>query len=394
MNWESILQRQRGWTLENADELRLSIEEASEIYENAPLHELTMAADIRRKKLHPDGKVTYLVDRNVNYTNVCTINCQFCSFYRPPGHDETYTQSFEEISQRINELEDIGGSRILMQGGVNPDLEFSWYLDLISYLVKNHPDIHLDCFSPIEIEGIAEVSGMTTLEVLTQLQAVGLHGLPGGGAEMLVEEVRKDISPKKGNPDNWLRVMQEAQSLGLTTSATNVFGFGETLRQRVQHMSRIRDLQDYALQNYDNGFTSFIAWPVQLESNSFGRRNRGQNKHVLGAGPTEYIRHIAVSRLFFDNIASIQASWPTMGLGVAQMALLSGANDAGSTMMEENVVSASGTTKLSASEIELQNTIIRAGFIPVKRDSDYNSLPTEIIPQLEKQLAVPIPQQY
>lgn len=394
MNWESILQRQQGWTLENADELRLSIEEASEIYENAPLHELTMAADIRRKKLHPDGKVTYLVDRNVNYTNVCTINCQFCSFYRPPGHDETYTQSFEEISQRINELEDIGGSRILMQGGVNPDLEFSWYLDLISYLVKNHPDIHLDCFSPIEIEGIAEVSGMTTLEVLTQLQAVGLHGLPGGGAEMLVEEVRKDISPKKGNPDNWLRVMQEAQSLGLTTSATNVFGFGETLRQRVQHMSRIRDLQDYALQNYDNGFTSFIAWPVQLESNSFGRRNRGQNKHVLGAGPTEYIRHIAVSRLFFDNIASIQASWPTMGLGVAQMALLSGANDAGSTMMEENVVSASGTTKLSASEIELQNTIIRAGFIPVKRDSDYNSLPTEIIPQLEAQLAAPIPQQY
>lgn len=394
MNWESILQRQQGWTLENADEFRLSIEEASEIYENAPLHELTMAADIRRKKLHPDGKVTYLVDRNVNYTNVCTINCQFCSFYRPPGHDETYTQSFEEISQRINELEDIGGSRILMQGGVNPDLEFSWYLDLISYLVKNHPDIHLDCFSPIEIEGIADVSGMTTLEVLTQLQAVGLHGLPGGGAEMLVEEVRKDISPKKGNPDNWLRVMQEAQSLGLTTSATNVFGFGETLRQRVQHMSRIRDLQDYALQNYDNGFTSFIAWPVQLESNSFGRRNRGQNKHVLGAGPTEYIRHIAVSRLFFDNIASIQASWPTMGLGVAQMALLSGANDAGSTMMEENVVSASGTTKLSASEIELQNTIIRAGFIPVKRDSDYNSLPTEIIPQLEQQLAAPIPQQY
>lgn len=394
MNWESILQRQQGWTLENADELRLSIEEASEIYENAPLHELTMAADIRRKKLHPDGKVTYLVDRNVNYTNVCTINCQFCSFYRPPGHDETYTQSFEEISQRINELEDIGGSRILMQGGVNPDLEFSWYLDLISYLVKNHPNIHLDCFSPIEIEGIAEVSGMTTLEVLTQLQAVGLHGLPGGGAEMLVEEVRKDISPKKGNPDNWLRVMQEAQSLGLTTSATNVFGFGETLRQRVQHMSRIRDLQDYALQNYDNGFTSFIAWPVQLESNSFGRRNRGQNKHVLGAGPTEYIRHIAVSRLFFDNIASIQASWPTMGLGVAQMALLSGANDAGSTMMEENVVSASGTTKMSASEIELQNTIIRAGFIPVKRDSDYNSLPTEIIPQLDQQLAAPIPQQY
>ncbi|DAC29315.1 MAG: dehypoxanthine futalosine cyclase [Euryarchaeota archaeon] len=394
MNWQSILQRQQNWTLHNANNLRLTIDEASELYENAPLHELTMAADIRRQKLHPGGQVTYLVDRNVNYTNVCTINCQFCSFYRPPGHKETYTQSFDEISQRITELEEIGGSRILMQGGVNPELEFSWYLELISYLVENHPKIQLDCFSPIEIEGIAEVSGMTTLEVLTQLQAAGLHGLPGGGAEMLVEEVRKDISPKKGNPDNWLRVMQEAQSLGLTTSATNVFGFGETLRQRVEHMSRIRELQDRSINHYDNGFTSFIAWPVQLESNSFGRRNRGQNKHVLGAGPTEYIRHIAVSRLFFDNISSIQASWPTMGLGVAQMALMSGANDAGSTMMEENVVSASGTTKLSASEIELQNTIIRAGFIPVKRDSDYNSLPTEIVAELEKPLAAPMPLQY
>lgn len=394
MNWQSILQRQQNWTKHNADKLRLTIDEASELYENAPLHELTMAADIRRQKLHPGGKVTYLVDRNVNYTNACTINCQFCSFYRPPGHKETYTQSFAEISQRITELEAIGGSRILMQGGVNPELEFSWYLELISFLVENHPEIQLDCFSPIEIEGIAEVSDMTTLEVLTQLQASGLHGLPGGGAEMLVEEVRKDISPKKGNPDNWLRVMQEAQSLGLTTSATNVFGFGETLRQRVEHMSRIRELQDQSINRYNNGFTSFIAWPVQLESNSFGRRNRGQNKHVLGAGPTEYIRHIAVSRLFFDNISSIQASWPTMGLGVAQMALMSGANDAGSTMMEENVVSASGTTKLSASEIELQNTIIRAGFIPVKRDSDYNFLPTEIIAELEKPLAAPMPLQY
>ena len=156
-----------------------------------------------------------------------------------------------------------------MQGGVNPDLEFSWYVDLISYLVKNHPDIHLDCFSPIEIEGIAEVSGMTTLEVLTELQAAGLHGLPGGGVEMLVDDVRKDISPKKGSPDNWLRVVQEAQSD--QQQVTNVFGFGETLRQRVEHMSPIRDhSQDYAIAHYGKGFTSFIAWPVQLESNTFG----------------------------------------------------------------------------------------------------------------------------
>ncbi len=394
MDWQSILQRQQGWTLETADMLRLSVAEATELYTNAPLHELTKAADNRRRQFHPKGNVTYLVDRNVNYTNVCTINCQFCSFSRPPGHDETYTQSFKEISHRISELEDIGGSRILMQGGVNPELEFTWYIDLIKFLVSEHPDIDLDCFSPIEIEGIAEVSGMTTLEVLRQLKDAGLHGLPGGGAEILVDEVRNDISPKKGSPSNWLRVMQEAQSLGLTTSATNVFGFGESIRQRVEHMAKIRDLQDSSIAKYDNGFTSFIAWPVQLESNTFGKRNRGQNKFVLGAGPTEYIRHVAISRLFFDNISSIQASWPTMGLGVAQIALLSGANDAGSTMMEENVVSASGTSKISASEVELQSTIIRAGFIPVKRDSDYNSLETEIFEGLNKELAAPVPQQY
>ena len=394
MNWQSIIQRQQGWTVEEADFFRLSIDEATELYVNAPLHELTKAADIRRKKFHPDGKVTYLVDRNVNYTNICTINCQFCSFYRPPGHDENYTQSYQEISERIRELEEIGGSRILMQGGVNPELEFSWYIDLIKHLVREHPNIDLDCFSPIEIQGIAEVSGMTTFEVLHQLKEAGLHGLPGGGAEMLVEEVRKDVSPKKGHPDNWLMVMEEAQSLGLTTSATNVFGFGESLRQRIEHMAKIRDLQDSSVEKYNNGFTSFIAWPVQLESNTFGKRNRGQNKFVLGAGPTEYIRHIAISRLFFDNISSIQASWPTMGLGVAQMALLSGANDAGSTMMEENVVSASGTSKISASEVELQNTIIRAGFVPVKRDSDYNSLSTEVFEGLTKELAAPVPQQY
>ena len=393
MSWKSILQRQQEWSRDESALFRLSVDEATELYENAPLHELTFAANLRRQKIFPDGVVTYLVDRNINYTNVCTINCQFCSFYRPPGHDETYTQSYEEISQRVKELEEIGGSRILMQGGVNPSLEFEWYELLIKHLVKNHPTIDLDCFSPIEIEGIAEVAKLSTLEVLTRLCNAGMSGLPGGGAEMLVDEIRNDISPKKGSPDNWLNVMQTAQSLGMTTSATNVFGFGETLRNRVQHMDRIRELQDSSLLNYDNGFTSFIAWPVQLESNTFGKRNRGQNKYVLGAGPTEYIRHIAISRLFFDNIENIQASWPTMGLGVAQMALLAGANDAGSTMMEENVVSASGTTKLSASEIELQNTIIRAGFIPSKRDSKYNHLPTIINESNDREYPSPIPSQ-
>lgn len=393
MSWKSILQRQQEWSRDKSTSLRLSVDEATELYENAPLHELTFAANLRRQQIHSDGVVTYLVDRNINYTNVCTINCQFCSFYRPPGHDETYTQTYEEISQRVNELEDIGGSRILMQGGVNPSLEFEWYESLIKHLVENHPTIDLDCFSPIEIEGIAEVANLSIREVLTRLCNAGMNGLPGGGAEMLVDEIRTDISPKKGSPDNWLNVMQTAQSLGMTTSATNVFGFGETLRNRVQHMDRIRVLQDSSLLDHNNGFTSFIAWPVQLETNTFGKRNHGQNKYVLGAGPTEYIRHIAISRLFFDNIDNIQASWPTMGLGVAQMALLAGANDAGSTMMEENVVSASGTTKLSASEIELQNTIIRAGFIPSKRDSKYNHLSTTIYESNDRGYPSPIPSQ-
>ena len=193
---------------------------------------------------------------------------------------------------------------------------------------------------------------------------------------MLVESVRKDVSPKKGHPDNWLRVMKEAQLLGLTTSATNVIGFGESNADRVHHLQRIREQQEEIHSLGLPGFTSFIAWPVQLETNTFGKRNRGQNKFERGAGSTEYLRHVAIARLFLDNVDHIQASWPTMGMGIAQMALLAGADDAGSTMMEENVVSASGTTKFSATEYELQLSIQRAGFIPKRRNSDYELLET------------------
>ena len=385
-DWKTILSEQLSPEAE-----RLTVEDATILYEKADINDLMFASLERRKRQVPGNVVTYLVDRNINYTNVCTINCQFCSFYRPPGHSEEYTQSFEEISQRITELEEIGGSRILMQGGVNPDLGLDWYLKLLSNIREKHPKISLDCFSPIEIEGIADVCDLTTYEVLTKLKKSGMHGLPGGGAEMLVDDVRLDISPKKGSAENWLRVMSEAQELGLTTSATNVFGFGETEHHRILHMERIRELQDLAISKGRVGFTSFVAWPVQLENNSFGKRNRGRNKIELGAGPVEYLRHISVSRLFFDNIDHIQASWPTMGLGVAQMAILAGADDAGSTMMEENVVSASGTKKTLAKEEELQSSIIRAGFTPVKRDSDYNHLETKIIN--ENKFIAPIPLQ-
>ncbi|MFL2981979.1 MAG: CofH family radical SAM protein [Candidatus Poseidoniaceae archaeon] len=388
MSWSQILESHMS-TGE-----RLSVDDAIILYRDAPLHALRRSANQRRIEMNGNREVTYLIDRNINYTNVCTINCQFCSFYRPPGHEETYTQTIEEISERVRQLEAIEGSRILMQGGVNPDLGIDYYTNLLKSLRTRHPSIDLDCFSPIEIEGIADVTNTSTLEVLTHLREAGMHGLPGGGAEMLVEDVRNDVSPKKGSPDNWLRVMKEAQSLGLITSATNVFGFGESIENRIEHMHRIRELQDYSVENYSNGFTSFISWPVQLENNSYGRRNRGRNKYELGAGPTEYLRHVAISRLFFDNVQHIQASWPTMGLSIAQMALLGGADDAGSTMMEENVVSASGTSKIEASEMELQDAIIRAGFTPRRRNSRYELLNTPAAPTALSELAAPPPSQF
>lgn len=373
---------------------RLSPEDAVVLYRDAPLHALRNAANQRRIEINGNEEVTYLIDRNINYTNICTINCQFCSFYRPPGHEETYTQTIDEISDRVRKLEEIEGTRILMQGGVNPELGIDYYTNLIQSLRELHPTIDLDCFSPIEIEGIAEVTESTTLDVLQKLKEAGMHGLPGGGAEMLVDDVRKDVSPKKGAPANWLRVMSEAQSLGLITSATNVFGFGEVFEDRIEHMRRIRELQDESIEKYSNGFTSFIAWPVQLENNTYGKRNRGRNKFELGAGPSEYLRHIAISRLFLDNILHIQASWPTMGLSIAQMALLGGADDAGSTMMEENVVSASGTEKMEASEIELQDAIVRAGFRPRRRNSRYEMLETPQPLTVREQLAAPPPSQF
>ncbi len=394
LSWKSILESVALWTRNNDNQYRLSSKDAQILYDEAPLLELQNAANLRRQQMHGKEIVTYLIDRNINYTNVCTINCQFCSFYRPPEHAETYTQDIEQISARVAELEQIEGTRILMQGGVNPDLSIEWYEELLTELKRRHPSILLDCFSPIEIAGISQVTGFTTLEVLQRLQNAGMDGLPGGGAEMLVDEVRKDVSPKKQRAEDWMRIMQEAQSLGLTTSATNVIGFGETNEMRIQHLEFVRQSQDHANKNWENGFTSFIAWPVQLEFNSFGKRNRGQNRVRLGCGASEYLRHVAISRLFLDNVEHIQASWPTMGMKVAQMALLGGADDAGSTMMEENVVSASGTTRVQVSEEELQRTITRAGFKPCRRNSKYQLLKTPEPAENLQNLPCPPPTQY
>ena len=368
-NWRSILECQ----LQNYP-TELSVEDAIEVYSNAPLNDLMFVAMERRRAQVPGKLVTYMIDRNINYTNVCTINCHFCSFHRSPGHNESYTQNVDQISERIVELERLGGCRILMQGGVNPSLPIEWYTELLEELSKRHPSISLDCFSPIEIEGIAEVSGLSTIEVLSRFRDSGLHGLPGGGAEMLVDNVRHGISPRKGSSENWLRVMSEAQSLGLITSATNVFGFGESHSERVEHMARIRSLQSEAALSGNLGFTSFVSWPVMLENNAFGKIGLRRNSTGLGASAVEYLRHVAVSRIFLHNVDHIQASWPTMGLEVAQIALSGGADDIGSTMMEENVVSASGTNKTMASIAELKETILQSGFVPALRDSEYNIL--------------------
>ena len=368
-NWREILESQL-----DGGYSELSVDQAADIYSNAPLDELMFVASQRRKSQIPGKAVTYLIDRNINYTNVCTINCHFCSFYRTPGHNESYTQTVDQISERIVELERIGGSRILMQGGVNPSLPIEWYTDLLQELSKRHPTISLDCFSPIEIEGISEVSGLSTRDVLSLFRDSGMHGLPGGGAEMLVDTVRSGISPRKGSSDNWLRVMSEAQSLGLITSATNVFGFGESHYDRVEHMDKIRNLQKYSASQGYPGFTSFISWPVMLENNALGKLARRRDPTGIGAGAVEYLRHVAVSRIFLNNIDHIQASWPTMGIEIAQIALSAGADDIGSTMMEENVVSASGTKKTLASVEELRGAILQSGHVPALRDSAYNIL--------------------
>ncbi len=249
---------------------------------------------------HPNLTVSYVVDRNINYSNVCSVGCAFCGFYRTRRQPDAYTLSFDEISQKIVELEAVGGSRILMQGGVNRYLPFDWYLDLMRHLKERHPTIRVEAFSPEEIKGMAGLTGMDTREVLVALQAAGLDGLPGGGGEMLVDEVRhaKHVSPGRISADEWIRVMGEAQELGLYTTATMVIGFGETHAQRVASLMRVRDQQDRAAATHGNGFSAFISWTLQTE----GVRIHGK---APGAGAHEYLQNVAVSRLLLDNVVNI-----------------------------------------------------------------------------------------
>ncbi|HEY1013004.1 MAG TPA: cyclic dehypoxanthinyl futalosine synthase [Herpetosiphonaceae bacterium] len=352
---------------------RLSADEGLQLYREAELLDLGMAANQVRQLRVPGNIVTYLVDRNVNYTNVCTTNCQFCGFYRPPGHAESYVQTYEQINERLTELASVGGTRVLMQGGHHPELPLEWYTGLLRHLRQHNPTIELDCFSPSEIDNFAEVFGMSIPEVLRELKAAGLDGLPGGGAEILDDEIRQRVSPKKQGAQGWLDVMREAQRLNLATSATMVIGFGEELHHRLNHLLRLRELQDASLAEHGNGFTAFISWTVQhSELTSLGRSRHSEN---YGATAAEYLRHTAISRLMLDNMPHFQASWVTQGPKIGQVSLQFGVDDFGSTMLEENVVSnAAHDTFQSMGEKDIHHYIRDAGYLPAKRDTRYNLL--------------------
>ena len=344
---------------------RLTPDDAVALY-GRPLFDVAGAAHEARLQRTDPATVTYLVDRKVNYSNVCNVGCSFCGFYRTRRQADAYVLSFEQISAKLRELEAVGGTRVLMQGGVNPYLPFDWYLDLLRHLEAQHPAIRVEAFSPEEIKGMVRLTGMTAREVLAELRAAGLDGLPGGGGEMLVDDVRhaRHVSPARISTDEWLAIMADAQALGLYTTATMVIGFGETPAQRVASLLRLRDAQDRALAEHGNGFTAFIAWTLQTK----GVRIDGK---APGAGPSAYLHHLAVSRLFLDNFVNLQASWPTMGHKVAQTALFCGANDYGSTMLEENVVSQAGAKHQATAEREIVRQIVDAGFEPAQRDSLY-----------------------
>jgi cyclic dehypoxanthinyl futalosine synthase len=338
---------------------RLDVDEAERLDEGAPLLELGLAADARRRALHGDGVVTYIVSRNVNYTNVCTTACHFCAFYRPRGAKDAYVLTREELAQKIEETLRLGGIELLLQGGLHPDLGIEWYEDLFRWVKSNYPTINLHALSPEEIWHIARTSQLTLDDTIDRLVGAGLDSIPGGGAEVLDDEVRRRIAPLKCSTDEWLTVMRTAHRHRLKSTATLMFGVGETARHRVNHLSRLRDLQDET-----HGFTAFICWPFQ-SSNTRLTASDG-SAHA-------YLRTNALARLFLDNVPHLQASWVTMGGGVAQAALHMGCDDFGQVMIEENVVSAAGTTfKMDSDEVERH--IREAGFTPSRRNMRYDRL--------------------
>ena len=339
----------------------ISNTEALEMFESHDLIGIGMEADAIRRKLHPGGVATYIVDRNINYTNFCTEYCSFCAFYRPMGHKEGYVLSKEVIFDKIRETLDLGGTGVLMQGGLHRDLKIEWYEDLLSSIVKEFPRIHLHCFSAPEINNIAEVSGISVRDTIARLRDSGLHSIPGGGAEILSDAVRHRISRLKCSVDEWVNVHRTAHALGMRTTATMMFGCGETMEQRVEHLQLIRQIQEDT-----GGFTAFIPWSFQRDNTSLGRFVKEEATSV------EFLRTLAISRIYLDNILNVQTSWVTQGLKVCQLGLRFGGNDVGSVMIEENVVYQAGARN-HATEEDLRRIIRDAGFTPKQRDTLYTA---------------------
>jgi cyclic dehypoxanthinyl futalosine synthase len=341
---------------------RITPAEALELY-RLPLEELGALADHRRKLALAEAYggegnevVTYIIDRNINYTNICNVYCKFCAFYRTEKDADSYVISFDEIDQKLDELTAVGGIQILMQGGHHPSLTIDWYTDLLSHIREKYPHVNIHGFSPPEFTHFAEVFKMPLEEVIRRFKEAGLGSIPGGGGEILVDRVRNRIAPLKANSDQWLKVMEVAHRMGLNSSATMMFGHVETVEERIEHLDRLRVQQDET-----GGFTAFICWTFQPDNTKL---------KADPVGSAEYLRMQALSRIYLDNITNVQSSWVTQGPKIGQIALRYGANDFGSVMMEENVVSKAGTSfRLEAREIE---TLVReAGYSPRRRNNWY-----------------------
>ncbi len=340
--------------------LRLDRDQALDLFENCELLELGEMANAMRYKLHPRPEVTFAIDRNINYTNICECQCRFCAYYRKPEDADAFLIDYPTLHEKIAETIDLGGTQILLQGGLHPDLTIDYYVGLLETIKNDFPTIHIHGFSPPEISHIAAGSNLDLATTINSLKAAGLGSIPGGGAEILDDRVRSVISPNKIGWQRWLEVMECAHRQGLRTTATMMFGSVETPQELIEHLFRVREVQDRT-----SGFTAFIPWSFQPDNTDLG------SEVSQAATGVDYLRVLALSRLVLDNIDNLQASWVTQGTKMAQAALYFGANDFGSTMIEENVVAAAGV-HFSISLDELVDTIKEAGFKPLQRDTLYN----------------------
>jgi cyclic dehypoxanthinyl futalosine synthase len=356
-----------------AGEHRLTDDEALLLLSSADMLDLGAAATLMRDRLHPAREITFIVDRNINYTNVCVSGCRFCAFYRDADHPDAYVLEPDELYVKVQETLDLEGTAILLQGGMHPDLPLEWYETMLRELKARFP-IHVHGFGPPEVWHLSRMSGLAPRAVLARLRDAGLDSLPGGGAEILVDRVRGHVSPHKATSDQWLGVMRDAHGLGISTTATMMFGHLEILGERVEHMRRIREVQDEAVSGGRVGFRAFIPWSFQPGNTELAEDEAtASGVPLVAASGWEYLRTLAVSRLYLDNIENIQASWVTQGAKIGQVALCFGANDMGSTMIEENVVAAAGTRFMLARD-ELVRLVRDAGFTPVQRDTLYREV--------------------